>query len=128
MGGERSGGKLGRGSENKMPFVCAVQTTEDKQAVLVCLSLEPFTNEAMTKLAAQFLALLLKVIYDGPPCFAALAVNGGIHQRAVTGGGKAVSALPQFAAVNILLGNLETAMTGGSPRHRIQEVRPSIPG
>ena len=40
------------------------------------------------------------------------AVNGDVHQRTVTGGGKAASALPQFAAVNTLLGNLKTAMTG----------------
>jgi hypothetical protein len=48
LGDERSGGKPGRGSENKVPFVCAVQTTEDGQAVLACLSLRPFTNDAMT--------------------------------------------------------------------------------
>mgnify|MGYP001180644419 FL=1 len=28
LGGQRSGGKAGRGSENKIPFVAAVQTTE----------------------------------------------------------------------------------------------------
>ncbi|AAW76608.1 transposase [Xanthomonas oryzae pv. oryzae KACC 10331] len=29
LGGERNGGKAGRGSENKRPFVIAVETTED---------------------------------------------------------------------------------------------------
>jgi hypothetical protein len=29
LGGERSGGKAGRGSENKVPFIAALQTTED---------------------------------------------------------------------------------------------------
>ena len=29
LGGERTGGKAGRGSENKVPFVAAVQTTPD---------------------------------------------------------------------------------------------------
>ena len=38
LGGQRSGGKAGRGSENKIPFVAAVQTTEDGKAHLVCLS------------------------------------------------------------------------------------------
>ena len=33
LGGERMGGKPGRGSENKVPFVAAVQTTEDGQTV-----------------------------------------------------------------------------------------------
>jgi transposase-like protein len=112
LGGERSGGKPGRGSENKVPFVCAVQTTDGGQAVRACLSLRPFTNDAMTEFAAQSLALPLTVVSDGLPCFAALAANGGIHERTVTGGGKPASALPQFAAVNTLLGNLKTAMTG----------------
>lgn len=112
LGGERSGGKPGRGSENKVPFVCAVQTTESGQAVLACLSLRPFTNEAMLEFAAQSLALPLTVVSDGLPCFVALAADGGVHHRTVTGGGKAASALPQFAAVNTLLGNLKTAMTG----------------
>ena len=112
MGGERSGVKPGRGSENKVPFVCAEQTTEDNQVVLACLSLRRFTNEATTKLAAQSLGLPVSAISEGLPCFAALAVNGDVHQRTVTGGGKAASALPPCAAVNTLLGNLKTAMTG----------------
>ena len=112
MGGERTVGKPGRGSENKVPCVCAVQTTEDKQAVLACLSLRPFTNQAMTKLAAQSLALPASAISTGLPCFASLVVNGGVHQRTFTGCGKAASALPQFATVNTFLGSLKTAMTG----------------
>ena len=31
LGGERTGGKVGRGSENKVPFVAAVQTTPEGQ-------------------------------------------------------------------------------------------------
>ncbi|MCT8280368.1 IS1595 family transposase, partial [Xanthomonas translucens] len=37
LGGERNGGKAGRGSENKRPFVIAVETTQDgrpRQAVI----------------------------------------------------------------------------------------------
>ena len=33
LGGERSGGKVGRGSENKIPIIAAVQTTPDGQPV-----------------------------------------------------------------------------------------------
>ena len=47
LGGERSGGKSGRGSENKVPFVAAVQTTEDGKPHLACLSPRRFTNEAV---------------------------------------------------------------------------------
>ena len=38
LGGEVQGGKAGRGSPKKIPFVAAVQTTESGQPVLVCLS------------------------------------------------------------------------------------------
>ena len=37
LGGERSGGKSGRGSENKVPFIAAVQTTEDGQPIWLAL-------------------------------------------------------------------------------------------
>jgi hypothetical protein len=33
LGGERSGGKSGRGSENKVPFLAAVQTTPEVSRV-----------------------------------------------------------------------------------------------
>ena len=37
LGGERPGGKTGRGSENKVPIVAAVQTTASGHPVLACL-------------------------------------------------------------------------------------------
>ena len=55
LGGERSGGKAGRGSENKVPFIAAVQTTEDRQVVLACLRPMPFTTQAMAEFAAHSL-------------------------------------------------------------------------
>ncbi|MBE7418053.1 MAG: transposase [Ideonella sp.] len=45
-------------------------------------------------------------------CFGAAAIVGAEHQRHVTGGGKASVRLPQFKAINTLLGNLKTAITG----------------
>jgi transposase-like protein len=38
LGGELPGGKSGRGSENKVSFIAAVQTTETGQPLRVCLS------------------------------------------------------------------------------------------
>jgi hypothetical protein len=35
-----------------------------------------------------------------------------VHRRIVTGGGSAGVKLPQFTAVNTLLGNLKTAING----------------
>jgi len=112
LGGERSGGKSGRGSENKVPFVAAVQTTESGQPQLMCLSLQPFTKEAMQNFFARSLLLPLTLVSDGLACFEAAGDNGALHDRHVTGGGKASVKLPQFWAVNTVLGNLKTALTG----------------
>lgn len=112
LGGERVGGKPGRGSENKVPFVAAVQTTEDGKAVRVCLALRPFTNESMTEFAARSLVRPLTLVSDGLPCFVAMAAHAGVHDRNVTGGGAAAAKHPKFKAVNTILGNLKTALHG----------------
>ena len=112
LGGQRSGGKAGRGSENKIPFVAAVQTTEGGQAHLACLSQRPFTKKSLDEFMAKSLALPLTVVSDGLGCFTVFAGQGAVHDRTVTGGGKASVKLPQFNAVNTLLGNLKTALTG----------------
>ena len=111
LGGEHSGGKTGRGSENKVPFIAAVQTTEDGQPVLACFAQAPFTKEAVEEFAAKSLARPLTVVSDGLWCFTA-AEAAGVHERIVTGGGKASVKLPQFHAVNTVLSNLKTAMAG----------------
>ena len=112
LGGERSGGKAGRGSENKIPFVAAVQTTESGAPHLACLSSRPFTKAALQDFIATSMALPLTVVSDGLGCFTVFAGQGAVHDRPVTGGGKASVKLPQFNAVNTLLGNLKTALTG----------------
>jgi ribosomal protein L37AE/L43A len=111
LGGERSGGKTGRGSENKVPFIAAVQTTEAGQPVLACFAQRPFTKQAVEEFAAKSLARPLTVVSDGLGCFTA-AEGAGVHERVVTGGGKASVKLPQFQAVNTVLSNLKTAMAG----------------
>ena len=44
--------------------------------------------------------------------FGAATIVGAEHERHVTGGGKASVKLPQFKAINTLLGNLKTAISG----------------
>src|SRR5438270_8565986 len=44
-------------------------------------------------------------------CFTA-AAGAGVHERIVTGGGKASVKLPQFRAVNTVLSTLKTALCG----------------
>ena len=112
LGGERSGGKPGRGSENKVPFVAAVQTTESGKPIVACLRAQPHTLEQVTLFAAQHLAPTATVVSDGLWCFRATTTVGAAHQRIVTGGGKASVGKPEFKAINTLLGNLKTAITG----------------
>jgi ribosomal protein L37AE/L43A len=112
LGGERSGGKTGRGSENKVPFVAAVQTTEDGLPHLACLSPRPFTNEAVQEFIARHTALPLTLVSDGLGCFKVAAGMGAAHEREITGGGKASVLNDKFRAVNTLIGNLKTALTG----------------
>lgn len=112
LGGQRSGGKAGRGSENKVPFLAAVQTSEAGHPHLVCFSQRPFTKEAVSEFISQSMVLPLTVVSDGLGCFRASVDLGAVHDRTVTGGGKASVKLEQFRAVNTVLGNLKTALTG----------------
>ena len=112
LGGERSGGKTGRGSENKVPIVAAVQTTADGQPVVACLRQQPHTEQEVAVFAAEHIAPSASVVSDGLWCFRATTIVGAEHERIVTGGGKASVKLPQFKAVNTLLGNLKTAISG----------------
>ena len=112
LGGECPGGKTGRGSPNKVPFVAAVQTTEAGAAIVACFSQRPFTKESLSDFAAAALVAPATLVSDGLGCFT--AVQGGpiLHERHVTGGGAASVRRPEFAAVNTILGNLKTALVG----------------
>jgi ribosomal protein L37AE/L43A len=112
LGGQLSGGTAGRGSENKVPFVAAVQTTPEGHPLVACLRQQPHTSEEVAVFAAQHIAPSATVVSDGLWCFRATQLVGAEHQRVVTGGGKASVELPEFKAINTLLGNLKTAITG----------------
>jgi len=112
LGGERSGGKTGRGSENKVPFVAAVQTTPEGQPQFVCLRQQPFTHEEVAVFAAHSIAPSAAVVTDGLWCFGAVQLVGADHERVVTGGHKASTRLPQFKAINTFLGNLKRSLGG----------------
>jgi ribosomal protein L37AE/L43A len=112
LGGQLPGGKSGRGSENKVSFIPAVQTTETGQPLRVCLKKLDFTKEAIAEWAKTTLASSARVVSDGMWCFKAVTSVGALHERTVTGGGAACVKLEQFRAVNTFLGNLKTAYSG----------------
>lgn len=112
LGGERAGGKPGRGSENKVPFVAAVSLDEkDRPRFLKLSMVSGFTSDAIGKWAKANLAPGCAVISDGLGCFAAVTVAGCTHQPVVVGGRKPRD-MPQFLWVNTVLGNLKTTLAG----------------
>ncbi len=112
LGGEIAGAKPGRGSPNKVEFVAAVQTTEAGAPVLICLSKRSFTKESIKDFALESLAAPATLVSDGLGCFTAVRGMGIHHEPHVTGGGAASAKHPSFLAVNTVLGNLKTALSG----------------
>ena len=112
LGGERSGGKAGRGSENKVPFVAAVSLTEDEHPLRVKLTPVPgFTFQALCDWSRQNLAPGCTVYSDGLACFNAVTMAGCTHQPTVVGGRKPKD-LPEFQWINTVLSNLKTSLSG----------------
>jgi transposase-like protein len=112
LGGERAGGKPGRGSENKVPFVAAVSLTDAGGPRFAKLTMVPgFTNLAISKWAQTNLAKGTSVLSDGLGCFAAVTDAGCTHTVEVVGQRKPRD-LPQFKWVNTILGNLKTMISG----------------
>lgn len=116
LGGKFSGGSTGRGADDKVPFVAAVQTTAAGHALYACQQQQRPTSQAMSEFAASHLASSTVVVSDGLRCFMAVTQRGIDHQRIVlrpnVNGPAACVKLPQFRAVNTLLGNLKNAITG----------------
>jgi len=110
LGGERSGGKRGRGSENKVPFIVAVQSLGGKPH-RVCLAAVPHRLNAVAEFCQAHIVRPATIVSDGLACFTA-AQQSGVHEPVVTGGGKASAQDERFQGVNIFLGNLKSALTG----------------
>ncbi|HRX71826.1 MAG TPA: IS1595 family transposase [Candidatus Competibacteraceae bacterium] len=112
LGGERVGGKAGRGSENKVPFVAAVSlNTEGHPLYTKMIPVPGFTCAALTDWAKAALAPGSQVISDGLGCFTGVTAAGCDHQAIIVGLRKPNQVL-EFGWVNTLLGNLKTRFSG----------------
>ena len=112
LGGERAGGKPGRGSENKVPFVAAVSLGDEGQPRYVKLTpVAGFTHAAIKQWAGAHLHPGACVASDGLACFTAVREAGCEHQPTVVGSAKPRD-LPQFKWVNTVLGNVKTSLSG----------------
>lgn len=113
LGGERSGGKRGRGAEGKTPFVAAVETTPDGKPVRLKLRrVTSFCNHAVSGFAKRSLDPTCEVVSDGLACFGAVTDAGCQHEVIKTGSGAAAARTPAFKWVNTALGNIKAAITG----------------
>ncbi len=113
LGGERSGGKRGRGAAGKTPFVAAVETTpEGKPVRLKLRRVNSFGSHALSDFAKRSLDPNCEVVSDGLACFAAVTNAGCRHQVIKTGSGPTAARTPAFRWVNTALGNIKAAITG----------------
>jgi transposase-like protein len=112
LGGELEGGKRGRGSENKVPFIAAVQTNSERHPVYAIFSaVKTFSHEEIKLWAGNNLVPTTRVVSDGLPCFTVVEEVGCVHERNVVGKGKSTK-MECFTWINTILGNLKTAITG----------------
>jgi len=110
LGGELSGGKPGRGSENKTPFVVAVESLRGKPH-RVCLAAVPHRLKSVAEFCGAHVVRPATIVSDGLACFVA-SEQAGVHEPIVTGGGRTSAQDERFHGVNVFLGNLKSALTG----------------
>jgi hypothetical protein len=112
LGGERRGGKVGRGSENKVAFVAAVSVSDAGHPLRINLSMVAgFKLKAIAQWASQNLAAGSTVYSGGLACFGAVTQAGCTHESTVVAGRKPKD-VPQLQWINTVLGNLKTSLSG----------------
>ena len=107
-GGERRGGKRGRGSENKTPFVAAVALDGNGHPISMNMNVvKGFQATEIARWAKQHLEPGSLVYSDGLPCFSAVTAALCDHYSIVTGGGPQSVTRAEFAWVNTMIGNVK---------------------
>lgn len=114
LGGERNGGKVGRGAPGKQPFLIAVATDEhlEHPTFAVIEPVKGFDNDSVTAWATRRLAPGAEVYSDGLACFARVVDLDHAHTVLDTGGGRAATEAKGARWVNVLLGNVKRAISG----------------
>ena len=113
LGGEHPGGKSGRGSENKTPFIAAIETNSQghpKRAVFT--PVKTFSSAEVKIWAQKFLKPSATVVSDGLACFRAVKAAGCTHQPEIVGTHRKSTDMGCFHWVTTILGNLKTSIDG----------------
>ena len=110
LGGEKNGGKRGRGSENKVSFIAAVQKNEEGHPIRAVFSpVKTFSSEEVRNFALAHIDPSATVVSDGLACFRAVGCH---HEPVVVGKGKKSTKMECFNWINTILGNLKNSITG----------------
>ena len=113
LGGERSGGKRGRGVPGKTPLVAAVETNGEGHPLRIKLTVvEGFRTTDIAAWAQHHLGAGTEVVSDGLACFHGVTAAGCAHEKVVVGSGRASVQRPEFRWVNTILGNIKSALRG----------------
>ncbi len=121
-GGERRGGKRGRGSGNKVPFVAAVELNEENHPIAMNMNVvDGFKLTEIARWAKAHLEPGSMVISDGLACFSAVLEAYCHHYTIITGGGPQSVTKEEFVWVNTIIGNVKRAINGTyhaiNPKH-----------
>jgi transposase-like protein len=112
-GGERRGGKRGRGADGKTPFVAAVALNEQGHPVRMKMTVvHGFQSSAIARWSERHIKPNSIVISDSLACFRAIATENKHHFRAVTGGNLDMLEHPAFKWVNTMIGNVKNSLRG----------------
>jgi transposase-like protein len=122
LGGERPGGKRGRGAAGKTPVVAAVETTPERKPRRLRLTVvKGFRKREVEKIAQRDFAPGGTVVSDGLSCWPAVAKAGCEHRPMRAGSGRQAARWAPFKWVNTCLGNIKAAIVGTyrhvSPKH-----------
>lgn len=113
LGGERNGGKAGRGSENKQAFLIALETTEDNHPIHAVLTpLASFSKTALAAWGERHLAPDAEVFTDGLAAFNALRDAGHPHTVLVADSRRGACNQTRSRWVNTVLGNVKRSLDG----------------
>ena len=112
-GGQRRGGKTGRGALGKTPFVAAVELNREGRRARMRLSrVSGFRSEEIGAWAQCQLEPGTVVVSDALGYFAAVQCAGCFHQPFVSGGGPASARYPALTWVNTILANVKRSLHG----------------
>jgi len=129
LGGERSGGKRGRGAAGKTPLVAAVEATPERKPKRLRLSVvKGFRKKEVERIAKRGdLAPGSNVVSDGLSCWPAVEKAGCSHRPMATGAGKKAAGWTRFRWLGQ---HRAREHQGGDRRHvppRRRQARAALP-